>query len=152
MLAESKGLVLRDYRTFWMGYKGDIENRYTTNRQKLPEEVVGDMREAYRRSQEYLQTTKVESASEEKIRDAFRRQLLLIAGFRQDEIDKMDLSSIDDEEFQKMVRNRLLGTVANNGARQKVIRLGDLEGYIAQGWEFVAQLPNERAIVKLPFQ
>jgi hypothetical protein len=152
MLAESKGLVLRDYRTFWMGHKGDIENRYTTNRQKLPEEVVEDMREAYRRSQEYLQTTKVESASEERIRDAFRRQLLLIAGFRQDEIDKMDLSSIDDEEFQKMVRNRLLGTVANNGARQKVIRLGDLEGYIAQGWEFVAQLPNERAIVKLPFQ
>jgi len=152
MLAESKGLVLRDYRTFWMGHKGDIENRYTTNRQKLPEEVVEDMREAYRRSQEYLQTTKVESASEEKIRDAFRKQLLLIAGFRQDEIDKMDLSSIDDEEFQKMVRNRLLGTVANNGARQKVIRLGDLEGYIAQGWEFVAQLPNERAIVKLPFQ
>jgi hypothetical protein len=152
MLAESKGLVLRDYRTFWMGHKGDIENRYTTNRQKLPEEVVEDMREAYRRSQEYLQTTKVESASEERIRDAFRRQLLLIAGFRQDEIDKMDLSSIDDEEFQKMVRNRLLGTVANNGARQKVIRLDDLEGYIAQGWEFVAQLPNERAIVKLPFQ
>src|SRR4030067_1322478 len=32
MLAESKGLVLRDYRQFWMGHKGDIENRYTTNK------------------------------------------------------------------------------------------------------------------------
>ncbi|NIM44298.1 MAG: site-specific integrase, partial [Nitrososphaeria archaeon] len=57
MLAESKGLVLRDYRQFWMGHKGDIENRYTTNKQRLPEEVVEDMREAYRRSQDYLQTT-----------------------------------------------------------------------------------------------
>ena len=36
MLAESKGLVLRDYRGFWMGHKGDIENRYTTNKQRLP--------------------------------------------------------------------------------------------------------------------
>lgn len=36
MLAESKGLVLRDYRQFWMGHKGDIENRYTTNKQRLP--------------------------------------------------------------------------------------------------------------------
>ena len=27
MLAESKGLVLRDYRQLWMGHKGDIENR-----------------------------------------------------------------------------------------------------------------------------
>jgi len=44
MLAESKGLVLRDYRTFWMGHKGDIENRYTTNKQRLPEEVIEDMR------------------------------------------------------------------------------------------------------------
>ncbi|MBS7635158.1 site-specific integrase [Candidatus Bathyarchaeota archaeon] len=40
MLAESKGLVLRDYHEFWMGHKGDIENRYTTNKQKLPEDVI----------------------------------------------------------------------------------------------------------------
>lgn len=37
LLAESKGAIVRDYRTFFMGHKGDIENRYTTNRQKLPE-------------------------------------------------------------------------------------------------------------------
>ena len=56
MLAESKGMVLRDYRQFWMGHKGDIENRYTTNKCRLPEGVIEDMREAYKRSQEYLQT------------------------------------------------------------------------------------------------
>ena len=48
MLAESKGLVLRDYRQFWMGHKGDIENRYTTNKQKLPETVIEDMRAGLR--------------------------------------------------------------------------------------------------------
>jgi len=103
MLAESKGLVLRDYRQFWMGHKGDIENRYTTNRQKLPEHVVEDMREAYRRSQEYLQTTRVE-AGEEKVKESFRKQLLLVAGFKQEEIEKMDVLNLSDEEFQKMVR------------------------------------------------
>ncbi len=150
MLAESKGLVLRDYRVFWMGHKGDIENRYTTNRQKLPEHVIEDMREAYRRSQEYLQTMKAE-ASSERIREEFKRQLLLVAGFKPDEIERIDLSSMDDESFQKMVREKLLGAMANNGARQKVIRLDDIENYISQGWEFVAQLPNDRAIVKIPF-
>jgi hypothetical protein len=65
MLAESKGLMLRDYRQFWMWHKGDIENRYTTNKQRLPEDVIEDMREAYRKSQEYLQTTKGESTNEE---------------------------------------------------------------------------------------
>ena len=53
-------MVLRDYRIFWMGHRGDMENRYTTNRQRLPEQVVEDMREAYRRSEEFLQTVEVE--------------------------------------------------------------------------------------------
>jgi hypothetical protein len=83
MLAESKGLVLRDYRQFWMGHKGDIENRYTTNKQRLPESVIEDMREAYRRSQDFLQTTEREEAKEEKIRESFRKQLLIVSGFSQ---------------------------------------------------------------------
>ena len=58
MLAESKGLVLRDYRQFWMGHKGDIEHRYTVNKRKLPDSVITDMRQAYERSQEFLQTSK----------------------------------------------------------------------------------------------
>jgi hypothetical protein len=151
LLSESKGLVVRDYRTFWMGHKGDIENRYTTNKQKLTEPVVDDMREAYRKSQEYLQTTKAETSSEEKMKDTVRMQLLLVAGFKQDEIDQMDLSSINNKDFNKMVRDKLLGTMANNGARQKVISLDNIESHISQGWEFVAQLPNDRAIMKIPF-
>ena len=39
-----------------MRHKGDIENRYMTNKCRLPEDIIKDMHEAYRRSQEYLQT------------------------------------------------------------------------------------------------
>ena len=74
MLAESKGLVLRDYRQFWMGHKGDIENRYTTNKKSLPESVVEDMRAAYARSEEFLQTKMNEETSEEKLRGSVRKQ------------------------------------------------------------------------------
>jgi len=100
MLAESKGLVLRDYRQFWMGHKGDIENRYTTNKCRLPESVIEDMREAYKRSQEYLQTTRTEESGEEKLRQAFRKQLLLVAGFTQDEVEKMDISSMNSRNLE----------------------------------------------------
>jgi hypothetical protein len=51
MLAESHGRMLRDYRVFFMGHKGDIEHRYTVNRRNPPYEVLGDMREAFQRSQ-----------------------------------------------------------------------------------------------------
>jgi hypothetical protein len=149
MLAESKGLVLRDYRQFWMGHRGDIENRYTTNKRRLPESVIEDMREAYRRSQEYLQTTKVEETSEEKLRQAFRKQLLLVAGFNQDEVEKMDLSSINDEELQEIVKKRLLGIETSDCAKQKVVNTNDVENYLTQGWEYVANLHNKKVIIKL---
>jgi hypothetical protein len=148
MLAESKGLVLRDYRQFWMGHKGDIENRYTTNKCKLPDSVIEDMREAYRRSQEYLQTKKIEETSEEKLRQAFRKQLLLVAGFTQREIDKMDISAISDEELQTIIRKRLLGEKTND-CTQKVVSTDDVENYLEQGWEYIAALPNGKVIIRL---
>jgi len=149
MLAESKGLVLRDYRQFWMGHKGDIENRYTTNKHKLPESVVEDMRAAYGRSQEFLQTKANEENSEEKLRGSFRRQLLLVAGFGQDEIEDMDVTSISDEDLQSVVRKRLLGAQAPNGASQKVVSVGEANDYLAKGWEYVAKLSNNKVVIKM---
>jgi integrase len=147
MLAESKGLVLRDYRKFWMGHKGDIENRYTTNKARLPESVVEDMREAYKRSQEYLQTTKPET-TEEKLKAALRKQLLLVAGFNENEVEKMAIASISDEEVQAIIRKRLLGEKTID-CTQKVVSVGEVESYIEQGWEYVATLPNSKVVIRL---
>jgi hypothetical protein len=149
MLAESKGCVLRDYRQFWMGHKGDIENRYTTNKQRLPESVVEDMRAAYARSEEFLQTKAKEETSEEKLRGSFMKQLLLVAGYKQEEIDKMDLISMEDEEIQGIVRKRLLGVQTLNGVKQKVIGVSEANDYLAQGWEYVAKLPDNHIVIKL---
>lgn len=149
MLAESKGLVLRDYRQFWMGHKGDIENRYTTNKQRLPESVVEDMRAAYARSEEFLQTRVKEETSEEKLRGSFRKQLLLVAGFSQEELDKMDVPSMSDEELQNIVRKRLLGGQVANGASQKVVSVGEANDYLAKGWEYVAKLSNNKVVIKM---
>jgi len=148
MLAESKGLVLRDYRQFWMGHTGDIENRYTTNKHKLPEAVIEDMREAYRRSQEYLQTAKTQETSEEKLAQAFRKQLLLVAGFREEEISKMDLHALNDVQLQETVRNKLLGANNGNHSRQKVVNVEEADKYLAQGWQYVARLSDNRIVIK----
>ena len=150
MLAESKGLVLRDYRQFWMGHKGDIENRYTTNKHKLPAQVIEDMREAYKRSQDYLQTTKAE-VGEEKIKEAFKKQLLAVAGFNEEEVAKYDLANMKDEELHNLVRQRLVGVMASNGSRQKVVPISEVEHFLSEGYEYVASIPDNRAIIKIPF-
>jgi hypothetical protein len=149
MLAESKGLVLRDYRGFWMGHKGDIENRYTTNKQRLPESVVEDMRAAYARSEEFLQTKMNEETSEEKLKGSFRKQLLLVAGFSQEDLDKMDAASMSDEELQSLVRKKLLGLQGSNGGSQKVISVVEANDYLAKGWEYVAKISDNQVIIKL---
>ena len=84
------------------------------------------------------------------LKSEMRKQLLLVAGFKPEEAEKIDLSKTSDEEFQKMVREELLGVMANNGSRQKVIHAEEVEQYIKQGWEYVASLPDDRAILKLP--
>ena len=159
MMAESKGLVLRDYRQFWMGHKGDIENRYTTNKQKLPETVIEDMRSAYARSEEFLQTIEKAQTSEEKIKETIKKQLLLMAGISQQEVDKIDFSAVTDEELQGIVRRKLLGqTKAFESSaqpadcpKQKVVKVEDTNIYLEKGWEYVAKISDDMVVIRNNF-
>ena len=63
----------------------------------------------------------------------------------------MDLGSITKKDLQQLLRQKLLGIIANNGSKQKVIPLAEVENHISQGWEYVATLPNDRAVLKVPF-
>jgi integrase len=54
-IEKSKGLFSHSWRAFFMGYKGDIEARYSTNK-RLPPDVIEQMREAYKKCQKYLIT------------------------------------------------------------------------------------------------
>jgi len=54
LIAESRGKVAHDFRVFWMGHKGSMEAKYTTNKGILPEALVNEMHEAFKRSEELL--------------------------------------------------------------------------------------------------
>ncbi len=147
LVAENNGKIAHAYRQFFMGHKGDIEARYTTNKGRLPESVIEDMRSAYRKSLEYLETRQTE-VSEDKLKNEMRRQLLLVAGFSEKEIDNLD-EDMNNEEFQELIRKKLAGTMTNNGNPQKVIDLDEIKHYIENGWSYVATIKDEQAIVKL---
>jgi integrase len=142
MLAESRGLILRDYRTFFMGHKGDIENRYTTNKHSLPETVIEDMRKAFARSASFLKSnSSLNSDGLLNLRDETYKRMLLLAGYTDKEIDKEDLLHLSDEELAKKAREKLLQSVnktanhaaPNNG--QKIITLDELPDYLSKGWK-----------------
>jgi len=66
LIAESRGKIAHDFRVFFMGHKGSIEAVYTTNKGILPESLVTEMREAFRRSEELLDTEIRKDEEEEK--------------------------------------------------------------------------------------
>jgi len=151
MLAESHGRMLRDYRVFFMGHKGDIEHRYTVNRRNLPYEVVEDMREAFKKSQRYLSSEEIGEDSEE-LREKTYRQLLILAGFTDKEIDEQRLLDLTDEELAARMKERLKPpAVESKGLRQKLIPIDELEQYLGEGWrcEHVIESMG-KAVVSLP--
>jgi hypothetical protein len=150
MLAESKGYCLRDYRTFFMGHKGDIEHTYTTNKGKLPPNIIEDMRGAYKKSQEFLQT-EVTIPREKEIKDIFKKEFLRMSGFSEKETKGFLDGNPTDEELKKAVREKLLGKNlqpnGNGKLRQKLVSSAELGKYLEEGWEFITQLQDNRAIV-----
>ncbi len=147
LVAENNGRIAHAYRQFFMGHKGDIEAVNTTNKGRLSANLVEDMRESYRRSLEYLET-KRSHMDEDRLREDFRRQLLLVAGFNSEEMDTLNLS-ISDEEFQEIVCHKLLGSMVNNGNNQRVVKIKDVEEFLNKGWNF-RQISEDKAIIKLP--
>ena len=71
LIAESHGCMTHAYRQFFMGHKGDMEARYTTNKGKLTEQMTEDMRRAFEQSQVFLSTDGIKDS------EADRRKMLV---------------------------------------------------------------------------
>jgi hypothetical protein len=133
-----------------MGHVGDGEVQYTTSKNTLPERIAEDMREAYKRSFELLQTGKPEGRSEEELKLSMKEELLLVAGYRQEDMAKVDLSNLGGEEVQKMVRDKPLGGNTSNGRKEKVVKAEEIDKYLAEGWEWKGDRSNGDAVLKAP--
>src|SRR2546426_7107444 len=107
MIAENRGKVSHAFSVFWMGHTGDMSSRYSTHKGRLRDEDVEDMREAFKKCQEFLQTSKTETSSQEAMVSAFNRQFLAMAGYSDDEISKMgDLSKLSPQEIQELISKK----------------------------------------------
>ncbi|EQB70171.1 MAG: integrase/recombinase [Ferroplasma sp. Type II] len=89
-IAESKGLISHPWRQFIMCHKSDIEAKYSTNKRLLPD-IIKEMIESYNKSTKFLET-RISDVSEENARLYLQQQLFSAVGYRQDEINKMNLA------------------------------------------------------------
>ncbi len=95
MMAEAEGLIIRDWRQFWMGHRGDIEHTYTVNK-SLPLDTIEMMRDTYARSAEKFLVTSAAPRSRDDVETKVKRQMLLAVGYSQEETEKFRLEEADD--------------------------------------------------------
>lgn len=75
LISESRGKIAHDFRVFFMGHVGSIEAKYTTNKSILPKALLDEMRESFKRSEEFLDLEKSEENPIEKKKEEVREDL-----------------------------------------------------------------------------
>ncbi|MDH5568768.1 MAG: hypothetical protein OEX98_03120 [Nitrosopumilus sp.] len=170
LLAESHGRMTHAYRQFFMGHKGDIEARYTTNKGRLTDEMIADMRRTYSKSQEFLCTINGESNNstqnkKEMLLDMWREQAKLYGiDPVKIKIEKQrtgsstytnDKTLPDIEQQTNAIRQEIMKAISASQERQqqgydgKIITNDEqLLHHICQGWEPIKELAKNRIIIR----
>ena len=164
--SEGKGLISHSWRMHIMGHVGDIETTYSTDK-PLPESVIDDMREAFKKCLKNIET-EVRGISEEDKQSLEKvltgTVLQKIFGYSQEESDK--LMQLSDEELQKELQKKLGNAtdpesirrkamqdareIGKRKNRQVMIPISYVDQYFEQGFEFVSAIGSDRAIMRLP--
>lgn len=155
IIAESKGKISHPYLQFMMGHKGDIEARYSTNKGRLPPDMIKDMRKCYMECEPFLVTTIKPLEQSDVIKQAKIEALKSIArtlfGIDLLEVkvakEKEEGRELTVDEQIQLFENELK-KLRENPDPQKIINEGELEVYLKKGWEFVSVLPSKRILIR----
>lgn len=61
--------MAHDFRVFFMGHKGTMEARYTTNKGMLPDVLLDEMRQVFARSEEYLDQPETDHTIQQRLQE-----------------------------------------------------------------------------------
>jgi len=170
LLAENHGKISHAYRQFFMGHKGDIEARYTTNKGRLPPSLIEDMRRSFMNCEEYLSTrpprreedpevttirTMVESGVLDLSKPNVRQYLLQKLGI-QDIRERIAMmknnEGISESEAYAKVICKELGIkpirLERSEDPKKIVSEEELERYLAEGWDVQTVLPSGKILIK----
>jgi hypothetical protein len=112
--------------------------------------MIEEMRQSYQKCLKYMET-RMSDVSEDNAKLYLQQQLLMAVGYKQEEMDKMNLNDMSTEDFQKLLRDKVAGAMTSNGSKQRLVSMNEIENLLGEGYEFQAVLPNGKAIMKLPF-
>ena len=161
IIAESKGKISHPYLQFIAGHAGDIEAKYSTNKGKLPPDMIEGMRTQYKASEQFLTTistldqdTVVKASKLEALRTIAKNILnidLQDATFTKTIGLKEDLTPEKEIEFyeEQIKKHREKEPLIEDPSRfkSKLVKESQLEKYLNQGWQMV-QVINSKILIR----
>jgi hypothetical protein len=171
LVAENHGKISHAYRQFLMGHQGDMEARYTTNKGRLPESLIEDMRRSFRDCTEYLSTqpsreredpelttirTMVESGVLDLSKPNVRQYLVSKLGIEDMEVRvaKLRVKGLDDEDavIRTLCGELGIEPTTLNAFQPKdpkmIVSEFELTKYLDEGWDVQTVLPSGRVLIK----
>ncbi len=146
LIAENNGKISHAYRQFFMGHVGNIEARYTTNKGRLPDNLIEDMRRRYADSEEYFTTRKTQD--NEKLR---KRDFLLTAETlfpdKIDSIRNILKRHISLEEASPEIRELVKPTRKVRREAVVVESEEEMVKLVSQGWDLDKSLNNGKFLL-----
>jgi integrase len=134
---------------FWMGHSGDIEATYRLHK-KLPDSLLEQMRQAYRRASESMLQTISLHAETPRTRRELRAAALNIVGFSDEEIRHIELDACSTEEMMELVKKKL-DIHSEEARRQLVVTAAEAKDYINnRGWRFRGCMGTGEVIIESP--
>jgi hypothetical protein len=156
IIAESKGSITHPYVQFFMGHKGDMEARYTTNKARLPPDMIEDMRQRYEACEPFLSTLTQPLEQASIVKQAKIEALKSIASSLLG-IDLLEVKVAKEREQQQaltvdeeiqLFENEIKKHREPEDDSQIIVHESELETYLADDWEFVSVLPSQKILIR----
>jgi hypothetical protein len=155
-IAESRGYISHSWRVFFMGHKGDIEARYSTNKGRLPPDMIEEMREAYKRCEPLLSTEAVRIDQSSVVKEAKVEALKSIAKTLLG-IDLLEVKvakerelgrELSKDEELELFESELKKLREGKHNPHRIVKEDELETYLGEGWCVQTILPSGRILIR----
>lgn len=110
-----------------------------------------ERREDYVKLMPHLTILSQARPREEEMAERVKREMLIAVGYSQKEVGELDIARLGDEGVQRMIRERLLvapDAPKGDGQKQKVVGAREADRWIGEGWEWIGNLADGRAVLR----
>jgi len=87
-------------------------------------------------------------ATDDQAVATLNRRFLRMVGYSDREADELNPATLSEERMIELLRQKGVNSQQNQDYEQDVVPMSKVEKKIREGWEYIGQLPNGKAIVK----